>query len=229
MCGRYAASADPDELVLKHRLDEVTDEGAAACAPRYNIAPTDTVPAIVERATQTGPVRKLVALRWGLVPSWSRDMSCAARMINARVETVTQKPSFRRAMSQRRCLLPALGYYEWRKETDDGKPVKQPYFMQPAQGTLMHMAGLYEFWRSPDGWLMSTTIITTSATDDLGWIHDRMPMTVADTDAWLDPCLTDGDAARDLLDPLAFLRPTKVSRAVNNVASDGASLLQPID
>jgi len=229
MCGRYAASADPDELVEEYRLDEVTDEGARACVPRYNIAPTDTVPAIVERAAEPGTVRKLVGLRWGLVPSWSRDASSGARMINARVETVTEKPAFRKAMSARRCLLPALGYYEWRKETDGGKPVKQPYFLNPTDGSLLQMAGLYEFWKGPDGWLISTAIITTSATDELGWVHDRMPMTVADRDAWLDPSLTNGEAARKLLGAVAHLRPIKVSRAVNSVAHDGESLLRAIE
>ena len=229
MCGRYAASANPDELVEEYRLDEVADSGARACVPRYNIAPTDTVPAIVERATEPGAVRKLVGLRWGLVPSWSRDASSGARMINARVETVTEKPAFRKAMSARRCLLPALGYYEWRKESDGGKPVKQPYFLQPTDGSLVHMAGLYEFWKGPELWLVSTSIITTSVTDDLGWVHDRMPMTVVDRDAWLDPSLTNGEAARALLGAVANLRPTKVSRAVNSVAHDGESLLRPVE
>ncbi len=229
MCGRYAASADPDELIEEYRIDEVTGEGARACEPRYNIAPTDTVAAVLERDTDLRPVRKLVALRWGLVPSWSRDMSSGARMINARVETVTEKPAFRKAMSARRCLLPALGYYEWRRETEGTEHVKQPYFLRPADGSRVQMAGLYEFWRSPEGWLASTTIITTSATDELGWVHDRMPMTVHDMDAWLDPSLTNGELARDLLCTPALLRPTKVSRAVNNVAHEGAALLRGID
>lgn len=229
MCGRYAASADPDQLVEEYRLDEVTDEGARACSPRYNIAPTDTVPAVVESSADGGVTRKLVALRWGLVPSWSKDPSAGARLINARVETVTEKPSFRKAMSARRCLLPALGYYEWRKEEEDGRPIKQPYFLRPTDGSLVHMAGLYEFWKGPDGWLASTTIITTSATDELGWVHDRMPMTVANRDAWLDPSLTHGESARDLLRVLPQISPTKVSRAVNSVAHGGESLLRPID
>ncbi len=228
MCGRYAASADPEELVEEYRLDEVTDDGARACAPRYNIAPTDTVPGIVERVGESRPMRKLVGLRWGLVPSWSKDMAAGARMINARVETLTEKPAFRSAVSARRCLLPALGYYEWRTETDGGKQVKQPYFLTPADGSRIHMAGLYEFWKSPDGWLASTTIITTSATDELGWVHDRMPMTVVDRDAWLDPAYQDGEAARELLGPLPLLRPMKVSRAVNRVGTEGAWLLEPV-
>ncbi len=228
MCGRYAASADPEELVEEYRIDEVTDDGRMACIPRYNIAPTDTVPAVLERNAGEQVLRKLVALRWGLVPSWSKDPGGAARMINARVETVTEKPAYRKAMSARRCLLPALGYYEWRPETIDGRAVKQPYFLRPADGSMVHMAGIYEFWKGPDDWLASVSIITTSATDELGWVHDRMPMTVMDTDAWLDPALTVGDTARELLLPLPHLQPTQVSRAVNSVANDGADLVVPL-
>lgn len=228
MCGRYAASADPEELVEEYRLDEVTDEGRQACIPRYNIAPTDVVPAVVERTSGPGVSRSLVGLKWGLVPSWAKDASNGARLINARVETVTEKPSFRKAMSARRCLLPALGYYEWRKEEDDGKQVKQPYFLQPGDGAMLQMAGLYEFWKSADGWLATVSIITTSATDELGWVHDRMPMTVMDRDAWLDPMRTGGEEARDLLEPLSLLLPSKVSRDVNSVRNDGPSLVLPI-
>ncbi|MGV8846638.1 SOS response-associated peptidase [Tessaracoccus sp.] len=228
MCGRYAASADPDALVEEYRIDEVSEDGREACAPRYNIAPTDVVPAVLERDGGSMTLRKLVGLRWGLVPSWSKDAGGAARMINARVETITEKPSFRRAIAARRCLLPALGYYEWRPELEDGKTIKQPYFLQPHDGSLVHMAGIYEFWKGPEGWLATTSIITTTATDELGWVHDRMPMTPADRDAWLDPDLTDAEAARSLLQPLPQLRPRKVSRAVNSVANDGAALLLPI-
>lgn len=229
MCGRYAASANPDDLVTEFRLDEVTDEGRQACLPRYNIAPTDLVPGVLERTVDDSVVRKLVSLRWGLVPSWSRDTTSAARMINARVETITEKPSFRKAMANRRCLLPALGYYEWRKEEADGRAIKQPYFLRPMDGSPVHMAGIYECWKGPDGWLATTSIITTSATDDLGWVHDRMPMMVEDRDAWLDPALTRAESARELLEPLRLLHPTKVSRAVNSVAHDGAALLEGIE
>lgn len=228
MCGRYAASANPDELSQEFRLDDITDEGRQACLPRYNIAPTDLVPAVLERIDDASVARKLVGLRWGLVPSWSRDATSAARMINARVETVTEKPSFRKAMATRRCLLPALGYYEWRKEEEDGRAIKQPYFLRPADGSPVHMAGIYEFWKGPEGWLATTSVITTSATDDLGWVHDRMPMMVLDRDAWLDPALTQAETARELLEPLRLLHPTKVSRAVNSVAHDSPALLDPI-
>lgn len=228
MCGRYAATANPDELVEEYDISLVTDDGAEACEPRYNIAPTDTVPVVVERLDPDAPVRKLVGLRWGLVPSWSKDPSGGARMINARVETVASKPAFRKAFAARRCVLPALGYYEWRPETEGGKAVKQPYFLHPQQAPLLSMAGLYEFWKGPDGWLSTVSIITTSATDETGWVHDRMPMTVTDVGAWLDPTATNPEGALALLRPLADLVPRKVSRAVNTVGNDGPALLDPI-
>lgn len=228
MCGRYAATANPDELVEEYDISLVTDDGAAACAPRYNLAPTDTVPAVVERLDEGEGVRKLVGLRWGLVPSWSKDPSGAARMINARVETVATKPSFRKAFASRRCVLPALGYYEWRPETEDGRAVKQPYFLHPENGGTLPMAGIYEFWRGPDGWLATASVITTSATDETGWLHDRMPMTVADVGAWLDPDVDNPEQARGLLRPITDLVPRKVSRAVNKVGNDGPALVAQV-
>ncbi|GAB3814227.1 SOS response-associated peptidase [Tessaracoccus terricola] len=228
MCGRYAATANPDELVEEYDISLVTDDGAEACAPRYNLAPTDTVPAVVERLDDGKAVRKLVGLRWGLVPSWSKDPSGAARLINARVETVASKPSFRKAFAARRCVLPALGYYEWRPEQEGGKTVKQPYFLHPGQSPTLAMAGIYEFWRGPDGWLATASVITTSATDETGWLHDRMPMTVADVDAWLDPAVDNPERARSLLLPLTDLVPRKVSRAVNTVGNDGPQLVAEI-
>lgn len=228
MCGRYAATANPDELVEEYDISLVTDDGAEACAPRYNVAPTDTVPAVVERLDDGRAVRKLVGLRWGLVPSWSKDPSGAARLINARVETVASKPSFRKAFAARRCLLPALGYYEWRAEQEGGKSVKQPYFLHPENSPTLPMAGIYEFWKGPDGWLATASVITTSATDETGWLHDRMPMTVADVGAWLDPGMDNPERARSLLLPLTDLVPRKVSREVNTVGNDGPQLVAEI-
>jgi len=230
MCGRYAATANPDELIEEFDISVIEDDMAAVASPRYNIAPTDDVPAVLERLTDGAPVRKLVPLRWGLVPSWSK--APGSGMINARVETVAEKPAYRRAAAARRCLLPALGYYEWRSETPAGapKPVKQPYFLRRPAG-LFVMAGLYEFWRGPEGWLASTTIITTEATDELGWVHDRMPMTVPRESwgDWLDPSFTDAAAAVALLEVPADLAPVKVSRAVNTVGTDGPQLIEPVD
>lgn len=226
MCGRYAATANPEELVEEFEIDFVDDGIAQVCSARYNIAPTDQVPAVVERAGPEGVIRKLVPLRWGLVPSWAKAPT--ATMINARVETLTHKPAFRKAASARRCLLPAAGYYEWRAEAPPGeaRAVKQPYFLSPETGLLV-MAGLYEFWKGPDGWVALTTIITTQATDELGWVHDRMPVTVAaeSIEDWLDPGLTDADAAVGLLTTPTGLGHRKVSRAVNSVRNDGPELI----
>ena len=154
-------------------------------------------------------------------------------MINARVETVADKPSFRRAFSTRRCLLPADGYYEW-YTTDQrdgrGKPVKQPFFIHPADGGLYVMAGLYEFWKGPDAsWLSTCTIITTSATDALGQIHDRMPMVVAKEawGDWLDPGFT-GDPLDLLRVPGPDLEAYAVSRAVGQVANNSPELVLPM-
>lgn len=229
MCGRYAATANPDELVEEFEISFVDEQMGQVCRPRYNIAPTDQVAAVVERGAGADLTRKLVPLRWGLVPSWAKAPS--ATMINARVETVTVKPSFRKAAAARRCLLPALGYYEWRSETGPGeaKPVKQPYFLSPRTGSLV-MAGIYEFWKGPDGWVASTAIITTRASDELGWVHDRMPMTVAPDsyDDWLDPSLSDAALAVSMLQTPLTLGHRKVSRAVNRVGSEGPELIAAI-
>lgn len=224
MCGRYAAGANPDELVEAYDLDLVTEEARPLTEPRYNIAPTQEVPAVVERARDEEHRRMLVALRWGLVPSWAKDATGGARMINARSETVAHKPAYRAAFRERRCIVPALGYYEWRGEPRN----KQPWFLQPEDG-MLSMAGIYEFWKSAEGWLSTVSIITTSATDDVGWIHDRMPMTTSNIDAWLDPDLKDPEAALCLLSEPVGIQAHPVSRRVNHVANDGPDLIQPVE
>ncbi|MVA76077.1 SOS response-associated peptidase [Auraticoccus sp. F435] len=241
MCGRYAATANPDELVEEYEVDEVT---GAWGGPSWNVAPTDPVPAVLERVDkESGDVRRrLSPLRWGLVPSWSKDVSGGARMINARVETVAEKPAFRRAFATRRCLLPADGYYEWytSEPAAGGKPRKQPFFISRADGRRLSMAGLYEFWRDPSAepddpaaWVVSCTVITTTATDAVGHIHDRMPMVVAESarDAWLDPSLTDPRAAHELLSvtEAELLQAYAVVPLVSNVRNDGPELLTPLD
>src|SRR5438876_274726 len=198
MCGRYATARKRQELMDEFGigLDATEDALEAGLEADYNVAPTKPVPAVLERASKEEPeqvVRQLRMLRWGLVPSWAKDLSGGARMINARAETVDEKPAFRRAFARRRCLLPADGYYEWYVldgDKDAKKPRKQPFYIRPANGEVMAMAGLYEFWKSPDDeWVTTCTVITTDAPDDLGRIHDRMPMVVARDrwDDWLDP------------------------------------------
>jgi len=229
MCGRYALSLAGVELVDFFEIDEVADP---LPPPSYNIAPTDPIMAVLERNREEGPRRLLTPLRWGLVPSWAKDPSGAARLINARIETVADKPSFRKAYAKRRCLLPATGYYEWQPATGpSGKPIKQPYFIRPADGTPLVMAGLYEFWKAPDAsWLVTATVLTTSATDELGRLHDRMPMAVPREHwaAWLDPDF-DGEP-RALLDvPAAAMRYHRVPTLVNQVANNGPELIEPLE
>ena len=186
---------------------EVDDLFDGLPGPDYNVAPTVAVPAVFERRVKdTGEIRRRLApLVWGLVPSWAKDASIGSRMINARLETVAEKPAFRRAFSTRRCLLPADGFYEWyAADPPDapalgrgrGKPRKQPFFIHRSDGGLLVMAGIYEIWRDPrkdpdddSAWLRTCSVITTEATDAAGHIHDRMPMVITREaiDAWLDP------------------------------------------
>jgi putative SOS response-associated peptidase YedK len=242
MCGRYATARKRQELLDEFQIHlDATEDAIEA---DYNVAPTKPVPAIIERRPPAEPetpgdaagepVRQLRTVRWGLVPSWAKDVSIGSRLINARVETVHEKPSFRKAFAQRRCLLPADGYFEWyTSPTTGAKPSKQPFFIRPKDGKIMAMAGLYERWRSPDGeWVWSCTVITTEASDDLGRIHDRMPMIVPTErwGAWLDPALSRPDEVRGLLVPAmtGTMEAYPVSKAVNNVRNNGSHLLHPL-
>ena len=180
-------------------------------------------------------------MRWGLVPSWAKDRSGSARLINARAETVAVKPSFRSAFARRRCLIPADGYYEWRPlgGREHGRPRKQPYYIHRADGQGMAFAGIYELWRDaalpddhPAARLWTAAIITTRATDDVGWVHDRMPMVVSPGhwDEWLDPAAGDADSLLTVIIPAASdgLETRPVSTAVNSVANDGPDLITPL-
>ncbi|MFE2142601.1 SOS response-associated peptidase [Streptomyces sp. NPDC059456] len=240
MCGRYASSRAPEDLA---GLFEARWDPRETLAPSWNVAPTDQVWAVLERPDRgTGEVsRRLRTLRWGLVPSWAKDPDGGARMINARVETVHEKPAYRRAFTRRRCLLPADGFYEWQAvaATATAKAYKQPYFITPQDAAVMAMAGLYEFWRDPAvtdeddpaAWLATATIITTEATDAAGRIHPRMPLAVAPEDhqAWLDPAHQDVHGLRALLHTPADgrLDVRAVSTAVNSVRNNGPELLAP--
>ena len=167
------------------------------------------------------------------MPSWAKDKKIASRLINARSETVIEKPAFRKAAAKRRCLIPADGYYEWEKR----EGAKVPHFLH-TDGVLA-MAGLYELWPDParddddpDKWFWSTTVLTTTATDTLGHIHDRSPVVVPDDlwSAWLDPGLTDLAGVSDLLEsiPAPHLTPREVSTAVNSVRNNGPELVAPV-
>jgi putative SOS response-associated peptidase YedK len=187
------------------------------------------------------PERQLRVLSWGLVPSWAKDPAIGNKMINARMETVAEKPAFRRAFASRRCLLPADGYYEWYPTSQlgkSGKPLKQPFFIHPKDGSVMAMAGLYEIWKDPtrddedpERFRWTCTVLTTDAPDELGRIHDRMPLLVTPDRraAWLDPS-TPKDHVLDLLVPAqqTGLEAYPVSTKVGNVRNNGPELMDPL-
>ena len=217
MCGRYASSRRPDDLVSYF---EVEDPPEQALPASWNVAPTDPVYAVVQ--SREG-VRQLRVLRWGLVPSWSKDAKGAARMINARSESVREKPAFRKAFTSRRCLVPADGYYEWKQEGTG----KQPYYLSTPEP--LAMAGLYERWKTPEGeWLSTCTVLTTTAPDELGEIHDRSPLLVPREHwaVWLDRHIADPG---DLLIPgvPGVLDAWPVGPAVGNVRNNGPGLVEP--
>ena len=218
MCGRYASSRKPDDLVGYFEVQDPPEETIPAS---WNVAPTDPVYAVIQRET-----RQLRVLRWGLVPSWAKDPKVGARFINARMESVATTNAFRVAYAKRRCLLPADGYYEWKPEGTG----KQPYFLSSTTGEPLAMAGLFEHWKRPDGtWLSTCTILTTSAPDELGEIHDRTPLLVPKDlwSLWLDPAVTAPDA---LLVPgtPGVLDAWPVSLDVGNVRNNGAHLVVPV-
>jgi len=238
MCGRFASSKDDDDVVVEFEIEQ-TDESAAPVVS-WNVAPTDPVRIVVERADRTtGEVtRQLRRARWGLVPSWAKDPSVGSRMINARVETIADKPAFARPFAQRRALLPADGYYEWQAPPPGAaRTAKQPFFLHPADGTTLALAGLYEFWRDPtkadddpSRWLVTATVVTRPASPALAHIHDRQPLMLRREDwaAWLDPAVGADEARALLTAPAPTIVATPVSTAVNAVANDGPHLVDPV-
>ena len=239
MCGRYVAVHSPVELAREFGVDRIAVD--SPLEPDYNVAPTKMVPAVIEHAgPDGGPERQLRAVRWGLVPWWAKDPAVGNRLINARVETADEKPAFRRAFAKRRCILPALGYYEWqqRKPEGGGKAYKQPYFIHRPDEATLPMAGLYELWHDPErsredaeGWLWTCTVLTTNATDEAGRIHDRAPLVVHEDayERWLSPEPGDPDELRRLLSPATVgMAADPVGTAVNNVRNQSPDLIEPV-
>jgi putative SOS response-associated peptidase YedK len=223
MFGRYRLSR------RKQFVEEYfgTDSGESDWNPRYNIAPTQPVPVI--RQHPTAPTRKLSLLRWGLVPSWARDTSVGAGMINARSEAAAVKPAFREALQSRRCLIPADGFYEWQR---NGK-TKQPHCLEVGDGELFAFAGLWDRWMNPQREVIeSYTILTTTANSLLSDIHDRMPVILSSADykVWLDPAFKN-IASVEMLKPFepALMRRYPVSTRVNNVQNDDADCANRVD
>lgn len=221
MCGRFSLIATSAELAAHYQLADVP-----LVQPRYNIAPTQPVAAV--RLAPNSGQRELTHFQWGLVPSWSKDPSIGSRMINARSETAAEKPSFRSAFKRRRCLIPASGFYEW-QAVNGGK---QPMYIHPAEGDLMSLAGLWEYWQSPDGSELETcTILTTSPNDLMAPIHNRMPVVLEPDDytTWLDPETT-ADVLMHLLRPIdtGFLDAYPVSTTVNNPRNEDPACIAPV-
>jgi putative SOS response-associated peptidase YedK len=231
MCGRYTLHTERELLA---RRFEVDPDALGALEPRYNIAPTSEVLVLRVRDHE----REVAHMRWGLVPSWAKDPKELRSMINARVETVSERPAYRSAFRRRRCLVLADGFYEWQKSALERGP-KVPHWISLVGGGPFGFAGLWEVWR-PEGApeevvpLLSCVLLTTAANTDLAAVHDRMPLILPrDREAaWLDPALDDDvEGLMEALTPVppGSLRACPVSRRVNSVRNDGPGLIEPSD
>jgi len=220
MCGRFTLHTPPEILREHFGLDAIPQFSVE----NYNITPSQDIVAVRE----TEGRRELVPLRWGLVPSWSRDARTGNRMINARAETVGVKPAYRTAFRRRRCLIPTDGFYEWR-QTESGK---QPYHIRMKDGGVFAFAGLWERWTGYDERIESCTILVTEANETIRPVHDRMPVIVSPEayGQWLDPALTDDDRLTGLLRPYAAsaMVAYPVTKRVNNPANNDAGCIEPL-
>lgn len=228
MCGRFVSATPPDQVAAYFG----TEAPEALLEPGYNVAPTNDVYAVLA----DGSTRHLDAFHWGLVPSWAKDPKIGSKMINARAETLAEKNAYKAAFKRRRCLIPADGFYEWKKHPTEAKGKKQPYFIHRPDGEPYAFAGLWEVWRGPEKDqepLRSCTIITTSPNEPMSAIHDRMPVILPPDawDDWLDRDNDDLELLGKLLVPSApqIISMHPVSTEVNNVRNKGPHLTEPID
>jgi putative SOS response-associated peptidase YedK len=224
MCGRYRLSR------RKQLIEEYFDTSPwdDDWSPRYNIAPTQPVPVIRQHPKE--PIRQVSTIRWGLVPHWAKDASGSASTINARSETAAEKPAFRDPLKFRRCLIPADGFYEWKRTG----AAKQPFCFEVNEGELFAFAGLWDGWKDSDGqWIKSCTILTTTPNSVTGAVHDRMPVILdpGSYDLWLDPGLQNVAAVSELLKPYdpALMRCYPVSTRINHVANDDEACSAPAE
>jgi putative SOS response-associated peptidase YedK len=220
MCGRYVITSSPAAIRALFGYPEQPN-----FPPRYNVAPTQPIPVVRLHEGK----RQFVLMRWGLIPAWVKDPKAFSLIINARSDTVIDKPAFRNAMRRRRCLIPADGFYEWKEI--GGR--KQAYFVRLIQSGPFAFAGLWETWTGPNGEEMDTTaIVTTNANRTLAALHDRMPVILPPEafDLWLDTAKVDGQTAAALLVPARddLVEAYEVSPAVNRVANDDARLVEPL-
>jgi len=223
MCGRFALGPPAKSLAEHYRLDVIPD-----LAPRYNIAPTQDVATVGRVSPGEGLVLKM--RRWGLVPFWAKDIKIGSKLINARSETVAEKPAFRAAFRSRRCLIPASGFFEWKRR--DGS--RQPYFFTLKNGGVMSFAGLWERWKGGDGEVVeSCTILTTAANSLMEPLHNRMPVIIdpGDYDLWLETAVTEAGHLHPLLAPYP---PEKMDRhpvgdLVNSTRNDDPQCIVPVE
>lgn len=228
MCGRYSLIATVDQLIEEFGLVGVADGDEIEA--RYNIAPSQNIPVVRVR---DGGLR-LDQLKWGLVPSWAKDPEIGHRMINARSETLAEKPSFRAALKRRRCIIPASGFFEWKR---DGKK-RVPYYFRAKSGNLFGLAGLWEHWGEGEGAdgrqgrLETCTIITTSANRVVGKVHDRMPVIIKKSNysAWLDIGGEIAGGVGEIFSPYPEdeIETYEVSSEVNSPKTDGGRLIEPV-
>lgn len=239
MCGRFVTASSPALIADRFAVDEVDESVGVESIPDYNVSPRRAVLAVREREDH----RVLSRLRWGLVPSWAKDLAIGDKMINARAETVAEKPAYRKAFANRRCIIPADGFYEWKPgavPAEGAKPVKQPYFIHRRDGEPLAFAGLWEAWKVPedadlaiggsDGWLRSCTIVTGPANEVLAPIHNRMPVVLPESAwaQWLDPDEHDVEALSRLLVPAPseLFEAYEIATKVNNARNNGAELVR---
>jgi putative SOS response-associated peptidase YedK len=223
MCGRFTLTQSPEALADVFHVQQRLDLEA-----QYNIAPTQTVVTVLHNVESKK--REFKKLRWGLIPSWAKDPSISTKLINARGETIAEKPSFRSAFKQRRCLVVADGFYEWQRK--QGK--KQPFYFRLKDEQPFGFAGLWEKWTNPEGEeINSCTIVTTTANEILQPIHDRMPVILApqDYDLWLDPQEQKPQALQHLLSPYPASEMTAypVSTVVNSPKYNSAECIIPLE
>ncbi len=230
MCGRFAIDATPDEIAAHFALADVEDFPA-----RYNIAPTQPILLVIAGSPREPgsnlPDRRSLLVRWGLIPGWAKNPADLPLLINARAETAAEKASFRAAMRHRRALIPASGFYEWRR---DGKNKSQPYWIRPKGGGIVAFAGLMETFAEPGGSEIDTgAILTTAANGDIAHIHDRMPVVIKPEDfaRWLDCRTQEPRDVADLLQPpeQGLFEAIPVSDRVNKVANTGPELQQRVE
>ncbi|MGI8494230.1 MAG: SOS response-associated peptidase [Pyrinomonadaceae bacterium] len=225
MCGRYTNAAKKEQIKKEF---QITVKSSVSDKPRYNIAPSQMIDVVLNEESKT----VLTGLKWGLVPHWSKDAEIGSRMINARAETLAEKPSFRDAFKSRRCIIPATGFYEWQKKGSGGK---QPFYFYLPEKEVFGFAGLYENWLDKETGesLESCTIITTEANEILKPVHDRMPVILKakDYEEWLDEKLKDTERLEKLLIPYPAkeMKSHPVNKSVNIPDVDSAELIKPFN